>query len=173
MIASNILNEKFSFKSSRLSFRTAFDYHYTSYKLKRVDIDPYMGASMNIGNSPIKTNSESEFTPSVVNTPNDYQKISTNSNYLSFGGDIYLGTNFKFERFSIGLEVLWFGFDKQKGFGRTKVIYDQSIGGVVDSGEYYASSTWNNSLAFSELDLSTSRTSMYRGLRLNFSYYIK
>jgi hypothetical protein len=178
VIVNNVDSETYSMRSSKLSFRVAYDYHYKITRTKLFDIDPYIGVSANIGNAPKVISSQTQYLadPSSPTISADYYNIDSKENYISLGGDLYLGVNFKFERFSLGAEMLAIGFDHQSGYGKRKVEVSQSVGGEVSSSEYYESIDNPVSLggpAYSELNLSTTSSSMYRGLRLNFTYYIK
>lgn len=161
-----ILTDLYKAKRSKVALRIAYDRHFKVFRRKWFDIDPYYGISLNTGISPVKVISEQTY------PANDYFKQTTSSNYFTMGGDFYLGTNIRFERFSIGAEVLMLGLDYQKGFGKSKIEYDSQIGGTAESGTYYTSDSWNSLYAFSKLNLSSSSSSMYRGLRLSFVYYI-
>ena len=69
---------------------------------------------------------------------------------------------------SLGAELLFFGVDYNLGFGETQVIEERSIDGQTSSIEYIQ----RGNFRYSELSNNRSLTSMYRGVRLQISYYI-
>jgi hypothetical protein len=161
-----ILTDAYKAKISKAALRVAYDKHFKVFRRRLFDIDPYFGASLNTGISPIKVISEETY------LAGDYYNETTSSSYFTWGGDLYLGTSFRFERFSLGGEVLMLGWDFQNGYGKTKIEYDGRIGGEVQSGTYYTSDNWNSLYAFSKLKISSSSTTMYRGFRFNFTFYL-
>ena len=155
---------------SKVSLRVAYDRHFNFFRRKWFDLDPYVGASINVGNSTRKENLEEIYRNS------DYVKLNTKENYFCIGGDIYFGINMRFERFSLGVETLAIGFDRQSGYGSRKVERETSISGVTNTDEYFEdldNPVGFGGPAYSDLDVSRISTSMYRGLRFNFTFYIK
>ena len=151
---------------SKVSLRVAYDRHFNFFRRKWFDLDPYVGASLNLGRSSRNEKLEETFRNS------DYVKLKTKENYFCIGGDIYFGMNMRFERFSLGAELLAIGFDRQSGYGSRKVKRETSISGVTNSDEYYEdidNPVGSGGPAYSDLDFSRISTSMYRGLRLNFT----
>jgi hypothetical protein len=163
---------------ARLSMRVAYDYHFKFFRRKWFDLDPYIGASFNVGKSTKKEIIEQTFKldPDSASLAADFQNLKIKENYLCLGGDIYFGVNFRFERFSIGAEVLAIGFNRQSGYGSRKVSVDQSVAGVSAQDEYYENIDDPVSAggpAFNNLDFSSVSTSMYRGIRMNFTFYLR
>jgi hypothetical protein len=155
---------------SKLSLRFAYDRHFNFFRRKWFDLDPYVGASLNIGNSTRKVKTEE------IQRSSDYVKLKTKENYFCLGGDLYFGVNMRFERFSLGAEVLAIGFDRQSGYGSRKVKRETSVSGVTNTDEYFEdidNPVGAGGPAYSDLDFRRISTSMYRGVRLNFTFYIK
>lgn len=137
--------------------RTAFDRHFVTKRTRLVDIDFYAGTSVSMG-----VLSTVKFT-NTVKADDTFTKVTSRGSGLGLGMDVYGGIAFQFERWSIGAEILSFGLDYSNGFGADKVTTetkDKTIESVV----------YNNK-PFEKLSNSQSLVSMYRGLRLNFSYY--
>ncbi|MFM2201288.1 MAG: hypothetical protein RL040_488 [Bacteroidota bacterium] len=152
-------------KKRKIALRAANDWHFKPLRFKRFDLDPYWGVSGSFGYAPLLNVSEVSF------TNGDYNNIRESQRYLSFGLDGYFGCNVMFERFSLGLELIAFGGDFQRGAGLTKVELEQSFGGTTTSQEYYESDDANLTGYFSELKKSENQISMYKGIRGIFCFY--
>ncbi len=153
-------------KKSKLAVRVANDRHFKPFRLRALDIDPYLGASLSLGYSPIVREDNIEY------SNGDFTRLRTKSNYMTMGLDGYVGVNFMFERFSFGAELMAIGADFQKGAGKEKVISEQQFGGQSSVQEYYSSSKWNTNEKFSKLKISDNQVSMYKGMRFVFAFYL-
>jgi hypothetical protein len=153
-------------KKSKLALRVANDRHFKPFRLRALDIDPYIGASLSLGYSPIVRVENVEY------SNGDYTRLRTKSNYMTIGIDGYVGVNFMFERFSFGAELMAIGADFQKGAGKEKVVSEQQLGGQSSTQEYLTSSKWNTNEKFSKLKISDNQVSMYKGVRFVFAFYL-
>jgi hypothetical protein len=153
-------------KKTKLALRVANDHHFRPFRLRALDIDPYIGASASLGYSPIVREDNIDY------ANGDYTRLRTKSNYMTMGIDGYVGVNLMFERFSFGVELMAIGADFQKGAGKKKVIEEQRFGGVSSSQEYFTSSKWNVEQRFTELKVSDNQVSMYKGVRFVFVFYL-
>jgi hypothetical protein len=153
-------------KKSKIAARIANDRHFKPFRLRALDIDPYVGTSISFGYSPVVREENTEW------SNGDFTRLRTKSNYLTFGLDGYVGVNFMFERFSFGAELMAIGADFQKGAGKEKVIREQQLGNESSSQEYYTSSSWNTNQSFSNLKISDNQVSMYKGVRFVFAFYL-
>ncbi len=154
--------KKFKSKGQGIYLRPSFDHHYSSVRFKTFDLDFYSGASLSLGFMPLKDINHQS------NESGDYINITTKSKKIGLGADAYGGINFQFDRMSLGAELLFFGVDYNFGFGETQVIEETSFDGQTSSTEYIQ----RGDSRYSELSNNRSLTSMYRGVRLQISYYI-
>ena len=152
----DLLNEG-SNSGRGIYLRTAFDRHLALRRMRTFDMDFYAGASLSLGL--LSTTKYSN----VVKMDDSYTKTTTSGNGLGIGMDVYGGMAFQFERWSLGAEILSFGFDHSRGFGADKTKIETKSTTVETI-------TYKNG-SYSELSKSESLTSMYRGLRIVFSYY--
>ena len=153
-------------RKTKLALRVADDYHFKPFRLRVLDIDPYIGSAVSVGYSPIVREENTEW------SNGDYSRLRTKSNYLAMGVDGYVGVNFMFERFSFGAELTAIGADFQKGAGKEKVISEQQFGILSSSQEYFTSSKWNTNEQFTKLKISDNQVSMYKGVRFVFVFYL-
>ena len=152
----NLLEEETN-SGQGVYLRTAFDRHFVTRRFITFDMDFYGGASLSFGML-----STLKYTNTVSN--NDaFTKVTKRGNGVGFGLDVYGGMAFQLERWSIGAEILSFGLDYSSGFGADKVT-TETKDKTVETVEYKGKS-------FNKLSNSQSLTSMYRGVRLVFSYY--
>ena len=151
--------------SRSLSLRVAFDHHNQPIRFRRVDLDTYFGASLSIG----RTKSLEKLDVNYIG--GDYIREQVTTPGSASGGELYTGVALRFDRVSIGAELLAIGFDRESGFGVSEVTYDQRFGDVVDSGTYLSASgelPGNfQGVNYSSLTATSARTSMYKGVRLN------
>jgi hypothetical protein len=148
-----------------VALRFARNRNFSAYRLKRFDISPFWGFSTSLGYSPIQRTKNSEW------SNGDYLNSTVKSNYITFGGDMYLGANVMFERFSLGLELIMLGADFQRGAGVEKVTLEQKFGNTEINREYFTSNNWETDKEFTKLKVSDNQISMYKGIRLTFCYY--
>jgi len=154
--------KRFKSKGQGIYLRPSFDHHYSTLRFKTFDLDFYSGASLSLGFMPLKEiNNQS-------NESGDYINITTKSRKIGLGADAYGGIKFQFDRMSLGAELLFFGIDYNFGVGENHVIDERSIDGQTSSSEYYQIGDFR----YSDLSRNRSLTSMYRGVRLQISYYI-
>jgi hypothetical protein len=153
---------EFIAKGQGIYLRPSIDRHYSTLRFRKFDLDLYAGASISTGFTPLK---EINF---QSNDQGDYNNITTKSKSFGLGFDAYQGVNLQFDRFSFGLELLLFGVDYNSGFGKTYKKIEQSIANVTTSTEYFD----YNGEDYSEISISRNSASMYRGIRIQFSYYI-
>ncbi len=141
--------------------RGSFDHHFSNIRYKRFDVDFYTGASLSLGFTPVKdVNDES-------NDKGDYINIKTTTKTFGIGGDLYGGINLQFNRWSFGAELLALGVDVNSGFGKQNVVSESSISGVSKTETF---STYDAN-QYTNINVSKSLASMYRGVRLQVSYY--
>jgi hypothetical protein len=141
--------------------RGSFDHHFSAIRYKKFDVDFYSGASLCLGFTPVKDiNNQS-------NSNGDFINVKTTTRNFGIGGDLYGGINLQFNRWSFGAELLAFGVDINKGFGKQNVDSESNIAGVSKKESY---STYE-AKQYTEISVSKSLVSMYRGVRLQVSYY--
>jgi hypothetical protein len=138
-------------------FRTAFDRHFVTKRLRKMDLDLYGGASLSMG---VLSTVDYSYT---VDPSDAFTKVTSRGSGFGLGMDLYGGMAFQFERWSIGAEILSFGLDYSNGFGADKV--------TTETKEKTVESVVYNNKPFEKLSNSQSLISMYRGVRLSFSYY--
>ncbi len=153
-------------RKAKLALRIANDRHFKPFRLRALDIDPYIGASFSMGYSPVVREDNKEW------SNGDYTRLRTKSNYMTFGLDGYVGVNLMFERFSFGAELMAIGADFQKGAGKEKVISEQQFNNQSTTQEYFTSSKWNTNEQFTKLKISDNQVSMYKGVRFVFAFYL-
>jgi len=160
--------ESYAFKSKKrkIALRIANDKHFNTIRFRRFDLDPYWGVSGSLGLAPQVIENNATY------VGGDYVNSKLTKRYVTLGLDAYFGCNVMFERFSIGLEMIAFGGDFQKGAGVNKVQESQSFGGTVVDREYYTSDDWYPGTQFSDLKMSDNQVSMYRGIRGIFCFYL-
>lgn len=155
----------FQSNSRSLSLRVAFDHHNQPIRFRKVDLDTYFGASLSLG----RTKAYEYLDVNFVGGDYILQEVTTPG--AAAGGELYTGVALRFDRVSIGAELLAIGFDRQSGFGISEVTYSQRIGDDVDSGTYLSPSAelpFNfQGSNYSTLTATSSRTAMYKGVRLN------
>jgi hypothetical protein len=149
----------------KIALRCALDKHYKPIRFRRFDIDPYIGCAASFG-----------FVPEVLEINStyvggDYDNYKETRRYKTYGLDAYVGCNLLYERFSLGLELIVFGADFQRGSGVVKYEISQSFGGTSVEQEYYQSDTWNSGVEFTKLKMSDNQVSMYKGIRGVFCFY--
>ncbi len=141
--------------------RGCFDHHFSIIRYKKMDVDFYAGTSLSLGFTPVKEiNNQS-------NSTGDYFNVETTTKTFGIGGDLYGGINLQFNRWSFGAELLAFGVDYNSGFGKQNVLSESSIAGVSKTETF---STYDSN-QYTEIKVSKSLVSMYRGVRLQVSYY--
>ena len=158
-------------KSRSLSFRVAYDQHNRPWRFRQFDLDTYFGAALSIGRTKAVEYTDIQYTDGSYLT----QTATTPGNTAA--GELYTGISLRFDRISIGVELLAIGFDRQGGFGISEVEFDQLLGGDRDSGTYYAASSeltpdFQDIPRYSSLTATSSRTSMYKGARFNLVLHI-
>lgn len=156
--------------SRSLSFRLAYDRHNKPLRFKPFDLDTYFGAALSIGRTKATDRSDVEF----VGGDRVYATVTTPG--AAFGAELYTGIALRFDRMSIGLELLALGIDQQSGFGVSEVSFDQVVNGESESGSYLTSSgslpSAFGGFEFSSLTASSARTSMYKGVRLSLVLHL-
>ena len=141
--------------------RGSFDHHFSTIRYKRFDVDFYTGASLCLGFTPVKdVHNES-------NDKGDFINIKTTTKTIGVGGDLYGGINLQFNRWSFGAELLALGVDFNSGFGKQNVVSESSLGGVSKTETF---STYETK-QYTDISVTKSLASMYRGVRLQVSYY--
>ncbi|MGB1384491.1 MAG: hypothetical protein ACPG66_03940 [Flavobacteriales bacterium] len=152
-------------QSRSLSLRVAFDHHNQPMRFRHFDLDTYFGAALSVG----RTKAFEYLDATFVGGDYLHEEITTPGS--ASGGELYTGVALRFDRVSIGAELLAIGFDRQSGFGISEVTYDQRINNVIESGTYLAPSGelpfQFQGANYSALTATSSRTSMYKGVRLN------
>ena len=152
-------------QSSSLSLRVAFDHHNQPMRFRHFDLDTYFGAAFSIGRTKAFEYLDATF------VGGDYLSEQITTPGGSSGGELYTGVALRFDRVSIGAELLAIGFDRQSGFGISEVTYDQRINNVNESGTFLAPSGelpfQFQGINYSALTATSLRTSMYKGVRLN------
>ena len=143
--------------------RLGYDRHLFLQRFKKFDFDLYAGGALTAGFIPQKEIKQFDY----IN--DDYLYSTQKSNSMGFGLDAYTGFNIHINKFSIGAELIFFGIDINQGFGKTKVIEESSIGGVVTNQEF--STTDSQPYNYSKLNINKNQASMYRGIRFTVAYY--
>jgi hypothetical protein len=138
--------------------RTAFDRHLTLKRMRTFDMDFYAGASLSFGL--LATTKYSN----IIDKDDLFKKRTTRGNAFGLGMDVYGGMAFQFERWSLGAEILSFGLDYSKGFGAEKLTVETKD--KTETKISYNGKSFDNALSNSQ-----SLISMYRGVRIVFSYY--
>jgi len=160
----DLSNIEHTFKSSSISLRVGYETWNEPIHFRKFNLETYFGASIRLGR--LVTTEEQNY--DYVSGDYDYTTISTPSGV--FGGEIYTGLAMRFDAFSVGVELLGFGFERQKGFGISDVSFANEFDGETDAGNYLlASSDLPSDFAtyeYSELSAKSSKTSMYRGIRV-------
>jgi hypothetical protein len=149
----------------KIALRIANDQHFNVIRFRRFDLDPYWGLAGSMGYSPVVAEENATY------VGGDYTNYRKNSNYITFGLDTYFGCNVLLERFSLGLEMIAFGADFQRGAGVSKVKESASFGSNAVDREYYTSEDWQEGTEFSNLKVSENQISMYKGIRGIFCFY--
>jgi hypothetical protein len=153
-------------RKRKIAFRCALDQHYKPIRFKRFDLDPYIGGAVSLGFSPQVLEMNSTY------VGGDYINYKETRSYKTYGLDAYVGCNFLYERFSLGLELIVLGADFQRGSGVVKYEISQDFGGTSVDQEYYQSETWNTGVEFNKLKMSDNQVSMYKGIRGVFCFYL-
>jgi len=161
---SNLSNIEHTFKSRSLSLRVGYERWNNPLYFRKFNLETYFGASLRLGRLATKEEQNYDYT----NGDFDYTKITTPSRVV--GGELYTGLAMRFDAFSFGVEWLGIGFERQSGFGISELSYAYDLNGNSDEGNYMTAS---NELPFefatyqyAELSATSSKTSMYRGIRV-------
>ena len=157
-------------KSRSVSLRFAYDKHNKPVYFRHFDLDTYFGAALSIG----RTKSKETLNEDYYEGDYSYETITTPGN--AAGGELYTGVSLRFDNISVGFELLALGFDHQWGFGKSSVDYDYSLGQQTEAGSYFVNSgdlPVQFTGDFASLNARSTTTSMYRGIRLNISLYLK
>jgi len=153
-----------TFKSNSISLRVGYEQWNQPIYFRKFNLDTYFGASVRLGR--LVTTEEQNY--DYVSGDYDYTTISTPSGV--FGGELYTGLAMRFDAFSFGVELLGIGFERQSGFGISDVSYANEFDGETDAGSYLVSSADLPSefatYQYTELSAKSSKTSMYRGIRV-------
>ncbi len=139
--------------------RFGIEQHLSLIRLKKFDLDLYAVSSLDIGYIPQREIYEMEFGGGI------FQNTTIQSKSIGMGLDLYTGLNFQFNRFSIGAEIIAFGFDYNKGFGKNKIVTEDNTGTTT----VYTSDS--SPSVYSKLNISSNKASMYGGIRLTASFY--
>lgn len=126
---------------------------------QKFDLDLYAGSSLALGFIPQTDKDNYE------NPDGTFLNTTTSSKSLGLGLDLYTGVNIQFDRFSLGAEIIGFGFDYNKGFGKNKIVTETNSGTT----EIFTSEDTFG--PFSKLNVSSNKASMYGGIRLTASFY--
>ena len=159
-----LIAEKEVFIQTGCYGRIGYEYHFAQPSYRKFDIDMYGGFAGSFGYSPSKSVVRSD------SANGNYSEITLQSKGIGLGLDLYSGINFQFDNFSAGLEIIAFGFDTNRGVGKSKVKTEVSIDGEVETLEYYTYDV-NPGVAYSKLTLTRNLSSMYRGVRFSVCYY--
>lgn len=139
--------------------RFGIEQHLSLIRLKKFDLDLYAGSATAIGYIPQQEIDEMEFGGGI------FQNTTIQSKSIGMGLDLYTGLNFQFNRFSVGAEIIAFGFDYNKGFGKNKIVTEDNTGTTT----VYTSDS--SPSVYSKLNISSNKASMYGGIRLTTSFY--
>lgn len=158
-------------KSRSLSFRVAFDQHNKPWRFRRFDLDTYFGAALSIGRTKAVEYTDIQY------TDGSYLTQTATTPGTASGGELYTGIALRFDRVSVGVELLGIGFDRQGGFGISEVEFDQFLGGERGSGTYYTASSeltteFQDIPRYESLTAKSSRLSMYKGARFNLVLHL-
>lgn len=153
-------------QSRSLSFRLAFDQHNKPWRFRQFDLDTYFGAALSIGRTKAIEYTDIQYTNGSYLT----QTVTTPG--TASGGELYTGIALRFDRISVGVELLGIGFDRQGGFGISEVEFDQLFGEERNSGSYMTASNelvsdFQDIPRYESLTAKSSRVSMYKGVRFN------
>ena len=139
--------------------RFGLEKHLSLIRFKKFDLDLYAGSSLALGFIP-QTDKDN-----YVFDAGQFMNTTTSSKSFGLGLDLYTGVNIQFDRFSLGAEIIGFGFDYNKGFGKNKIVTETNSGTT----EIFTSE--NTPGQFSKLNVSSNKASMYGGIRLTASFY--
>ena len=157
-------NIEHTFKSSSISLRVGYEQWNQPLYFRKFNLDTYFGASVRLG----RLVSTEEQNYDFVNGDYTYTTISSPSRVI--GGELYTGLAMRFDAFSIGVELLGIGFERQSGFGISDVSFANEFDGEANEGSYLVSSsqlpTEFATYQYTELSAKSSKTSMYRGIRV-------
>ncbi|MDA8714880.1 hypothetical protein OAW23_01380 [Flavobacteriales bacterium] len=166
-ITPSLISSEFEqFVQTGIYGRVGYDRHLAQPSFRLFDLDFYLGSALSFGVAPTRETINTDF------GNGDYVYSTTTSNTIGLGFDLYGGLNFQFDNFSAGVEIIAFGFDGNRGVGKSKIKTETSIGGTTTEEEFY-SYDQKPGIAYSKLQLSRNLTSMYRGVRLSVAYYFQ
>lgn len=139
--------------------RFGLEKHLSLIRFKKFDLDLYAGSSLALGFIPQTDKDNYEYDGGI------FLNTTTSSKSFGLGLDLYTGLNIQFDRFSLGAEIIGFGFDYNKGFGKNKIVTE------TNSGTTEIFTTDDTPGQFSKLNISSNKASMYGGVRLTASFY--
>ena len=151
--------QKESITAQGVYLRFGLEKHLSLIRFKKFDLDLYAGSSLAIGFIPQSEIDEMEY------DGGSFLNVARSSKSIGLGLDLYTGINFQFNRFSIGAEIIGFGFDYNRGFGKDKIVTE------TNSGTTTIYTTDSQPYTYSKLNISSNKASMYGGIRLTTSFY--